>query len=368
MSGGLPSLPTLTSSFEERELSRWVIRRAEFEPDESQAALRASYRSFFGAHAPVDVVRAAEPTGFAPDLWRRLCDLRTLTMALPESSGGDGAGLGDLVLVCEELGRHLAPVPLIDGLVAARLLAGCEGATARSWRSSLEVGADLIAVMVEPHAAPTDRLTAQGAIASAVLGMVADRLVLTPALTKPQIIPNLASLPMAVVTLGGSSDVVLADGPEAHGRFVTMRREWFLLSAAALVGVAQRSLEMATDQARERHAFGVPIGFFQALSHPLADLAVDVECGRRLVAKAAWFQENGPERPELVLASFLHAQRTAMAGSGLAVHVLGGTGYTLEADAQLFYRRAGAWASLAGDPEALLDEIADSTLSAMGIS
>ena len=69
------------------------------------------------------MVRAAEAVGFDKSLWERLCATGATTMALPESVGGDGATLVDLTLVAEEIGRSLAPVPWIDHVCAARLLA-----------------------------------------------------------------------------------------------------------------------------------------------------------------------------------------------------------------------------------------------------
>ena len=63
------------------------------------------------------------PSGFDKSLWERLCAMGATTMALPESVGGDGATMVDLTLVAEEIGRSLAPVPWIDHVCAARLLA-----------------------------------------------------------------------------------------------------------------------------------------------------------------------------------------------------------------------------------------------------
>jgi alkylation response protein AidB-like acyl-CoA dehydrogenase len=140
----------------------------------------------------------------------------------------------------------------------------------------------------------------------------------------------------------------------------TVRTEWALLSAASLIGLSQGALDLAVRYANERHAFGVAIGSFQALSHPLADIAIAIEGGRRLVHKAAWHLDAGsPEGARLCMAAMLHARQTAERSSGLTIHVLGGIGLSLESDAQLYFQRAKAWSAPAGDPDRALLALAD---------
>src|ERR1700759_451017 len=104
-------------------LDRYELRRQDYSLSEDHVDLQTAYKQFFKTHCPIETVRAAEASGFDKDLWERLCAMGATTMALPESSGGDGATLVDLTLVAEEIGRSLAPVPWIDHVVAARLLA-----------------------------------------------------------------------------------------------------------------------------------------------------------------------------------------------------------------------------------------------------
>ena len=88
---------------------------------ESDEALRDAFRAFFTKEVPPERVRAAEavtPPGFDPELWSR-----TRALGVPELAVDD-AGLAELAVIAEEGGRVLAPVPLVESLVAARLLAG----------------------------------------------------------------------------------------------------------------------------------------------------------------------------------------------------------------------------------------------------
>src|ERR1044072_780798 len=104
-------------------MDRYELRRIDYSLSDDHEALRAAYKHFFKMHCSIEAVRAAEESGFDKSLWERLCAMGATSMALPESSGGDGATLVDLTLVAEELGRALAPVPWIDHVCAARLLA-----------------------------------------------------------------------------------------------------------------------------------------------------------------------------------------------------------------------------------------------------
>ena len=104
-------------------MDRYALRREDYSLSEDQTDLQSAYQKFFKANCSIDVVRAAEASGFDKSLWERLCATGATSMALPESVGGDGATLLDLVLVAEEVGRSLAPVPWIDHVCAARLLA-----------------------------------------------------------------------------------------------------------------------------------------------------------------------------------------------------------------------------------------------------
>src|SRR5882724_4398304 len=104
-------------------MDRHELRRLDYSLTDDHEALQAAYKDFFKTHCSIETVRAAEESGFDKSLWERLCAMGATTMALPESVGGDGATLVDLTLVAEEIGRSLAPVPWIDHVCAARLLA-----------------------------------------------------------------------------------------------------------------------------------------------------------------------------------------------------------------------------------------------------
>jgi alkylation response protein AidB-like acyl-CoA dehydrogenase len=110
--------------------------------------------------------------------------------------------------------------------------------------------------------------------------------------------------------------------------------------AAQAVGIAQAALDVATAYAKERAAFGGPIGRFQAVSHKLADMQTEIEAARCLVYRAAQLKEAGlPHTVEGAQAK-LFASRVARHWTGEAIQVLGGYGYTKEFPVERYYRDA----------------------------
>lgn len=110
--------------------------------------------------------------------------------------------------------------------------------------------------------------------------------------------------------------------------------------AAQAVGIAQAALECATGYAKERHAFGRPIGGFQAIQHKLADMQTEVEAARALVWRAARLKDAGHPHTVEGAQAKLFASGVARRQTGEAIQVLGGYGYTKEFPAERYYRDA----------------------------
>ncbi|HQV56641.1 MAG TPA: acyl-CoA dehydrogenase family protein [Ilumatobacteraceae bacterium] len=110
--------------------------------------------------------------------------------------------------------------------------------------------------------------------------------------------------------------------------------------AALALGCARACLDAAADYAKQRHAFGGPIGRFQGLAFPLADLAVAVENSRNLVYKAAWLKDHGRPIGQAAAMAKLYATETAVNATRLATQVFGGAGFIEETPIVRFYRDA----------------------------
>lgn len=341
-----------------------TLRNADFTLDEERVALREVFAAFFTKECPTTVVRAAEPTGFDAELWERLMGLGVTTMGIPESRGGDGAGLIELMLVAEEYGRALAPVPLVETIVAGRVLASVDE-HAEPWLRAQAAGERIVSISLQ-HAKSTQRqLVPAGAISDAVIALHDQSLILVTDSVKPRHVANQACAPLAWWTpVDNRGDrVVLAEGREAELLWARALLEWRLLTAAALVGLSEALLSRAVDYAQARYAFGVPIGSFQAVSHPLVDVHIGVEGARRLGWKAAWFAEHEPrEANRLAAMAWVYASQVATHAAATCLHAHGGVAFTMESDIQLFFRRAKGWATIAGDPRRQLQALADELL------
>lgn len=152
----------------------------------------------------------------------------------------------------------------------------------------------------------------------------------------------------------------LAAGPAAVSAFERALDEVRLLLAASLVGLAARAIEIGSAYARERFAFGAPIGTYQAVAHPLADAVTANDGAQLLVRKAAWaLDEQLAIGPELAAMAFVFAADGAISASQHSLHIHGGYGFMEEYDIQLYYRRAKAWPLAFADPTRELLTVAD---------
>jgi alkylation response protein AidB-like acyl-CoA dehydrogenase len=340
-------------------MDRFELRRLDYSLSEDHVALQDAYKQFFKTHCSIETVRAAEASGFDKNLWERLCAMGATTMALPESCGGDGATLVDLTLVAEEIGRSLAPVPWIDHVCAARLLARLGALDADT--AGLANGEQLAALDARIESPPGIRLIPTGSIADHIIVRDGDEVVRLTFGTRPAKVDNIGRLPMAWVDpAAADTRTVVAQGSAALANYERALDEWRLLTAAALVGLVEETMTIAAEFAKTRYTLGVPISTLQAISHPLANMAITVQGGRNLARRAAWFLDNEPdERRELAPSAFVFMAEEAAKAATMAVHIQGGLGVSAEAAATAYLVRARGWPLAGGDPGLAAQRIAE---------
>jgi alkylation response protein AidB-like acyl-CoA dehydrogenase len=329
--------------------------------------LRESLASFFAKESPPEVVRAAEPDGFDLGLWEKVAAMGLPSMGVAQDVGGGGASLLDLAFTAEEFGRWVPPVPLIESCVATNLLGrlGSIGATgsARELLAEAVAGDALLSLALRAPVDGVAKLAPAGAVADALLALDRDDLVAFRSDVGPrsplEVPANLGTSPLADRGAGIDERIVLASGSTARSLYAQARREWQVLMAAALVGLAQTSLDMGTAYVQQRRAFGVPIASFQTVQHRLADSVTDLEGGRLLTYEAAWSASEGlDDAPSLTAMTLPFVSQVAFKIAAESLHFHGGYGYTLEYDIQLYFRRAKAWPLAYGDPRDGYQELA----------
>ncbi len=297
-------------------------------------------------------VREHETLGFAPELWEQLVAVGAPGMGVPADAGGGGATLLDLSLAAETLGARLAPVPLVEHVVAARLLARHADVDPAVQRAAIE-GSAIATVALRPAGEDHGvRLVPGGAIASWVIGLDDDQLVAVHDGPPDVAVPNLGSAPLADRALGGvGARTVLARGDAARAAHDAAVDEWRTLTAASLVGLGLGALEIGRAYVIQREQFGVPIGSFQGIQHTLADVSVGLDGAQLLARKAAWaLDTEHDDGATLAAGALVFAAEQAQRATERVLHFHGGYGFMQEYDIQLFYRRAKAWPLTLGAP------------------
>jgi acyl-CoA dehydrogenase len=151
----------------------------------------------------------------------------------------------------------------------------------------------------------------------------------------------LASFEVAFEDVKLTKEQMLGDrGKGFYNLLATLNNER-IVCAAICVGLAQGCLEEANQYAKEREAFGKPIGQFQTIQHYLADMATEIELSRLITYKAAWLQANNPTDPSVgVIASMakMYASEAAFRCTDKAMRILAGYGFTMEYHIQRYYR------------------------------
>src|SRR5271163_4766889 len=332
-----------------------------------QRQLVDSFAALYVRESTSQRVRAAEPSGFDARLWKTLQENGVVHMAVDEAAGGWGASELELALIAEPFGRAVASAPVIEAQVAARLLAQCGQPGTEPLAKAL-AGDALVTFMPRLGHGQRLSLVPAAAVADAVVALADERLVLVPLSDgNRRRVENLASMPLADIDIGGHV-VVLVEGAEACRLFSEALDLWLSLTAMALVGAAQKAVELGVEYAKQRHAFGTAIGTFQAVSHPLADSATAADGARLLGLKAACSFADEPDRArELAAMAFVFAYETARDATRRSLHIHGGYGFGMEGDVQLYYRRVRGWAMVYGEPAGALDRVADARYGAVTI-
>ena len=326
---------------------------------EEQDALRYAVARFLEKASSAEAVREAEPLGWDPKVWAGLADMGVPTLGVAEEQGGSGATLRDLAVVAEACGARLAAAPVVETMVAARLLARFPDAGAIVLAALADDGAP-VALALHPVIDGIARFVPGAAVSAAVIALDGEDLVVVTQDRLPSSPANLGSAPLADVNLNVGLRTVLATGDRARVAHTTAVDEWRVLTARWLIGLGREAQALGIEYAKDRKQFGVPVGSFQSIQHRFADLATDLDGADLLSNKAVWALDvSDPVAASFPLMAFWFAGDTAQRAASWGLHVHGGYGFMEEYDIQLLFRRAKATRLLLGDPRRELQVLAD---------
>jgi hypothetical protein len=303
---------------------------------EEQELFRRSVREFVADRVPTE--RLAEiadgEEGWDPALWKEAVGLGLTGISVPEDLGGAGMSFVEEAIVAEELGRGVFPGPWLGSVILAR--------------PALEEDPELLQTVASGERIATyvhagNPLSVDVPAADLVIH---DTGTAIRALDGDQVrwetAPTLdGTRRLSRVSFGDAEGRRLAEGKSAEAIRARIRDRALAALAAEATGVAERALETATEHAKERDQFGLPIGKFQAVSHQLADTYMDVELTRSLAIWAvAAVDDDDPDRTVAAETAKAFAADAAVRACERAIQVHGGIGFTWEHPLHRYYKRA----------------------------
>jgi alkylation response protein AidB-like acyl-CoA dehydrogenase len=312
---------------------------------EDQRVIQRTARELLSERAKPERVREHAEAGTTDtELWRELCELGWPGIALAEEHGGQALGRIELSILCEELGRSLAPVPFLPTVLAATLIEhdGTDEQRDR-WLPGLASGETIGALATASDG--TAELAIGGAEANVFVLIEDDGSGRLLAAEDAEVTPVPSIDPTR-----SAARVIAADAGEALGSDACAGIGQALIAISSeLVGVCDRTLEMTVAYVKDRKQFGVPVGSFQAVSHRCAQMLLETEKARSTTAFAAWAADSEPaqlaEAAAMAKAAASDAGREVTAS---AIQAHGGIGFTWEADVHWLYKRAQIDAHLLG--------------------
>ena len=326
-----------------------------FDFSDDQHAIKRTAKDLLADRFKMERVRElAEAGEYDEGVWNELCELGWAGIFIDESYGGQGLGIVELIILMEELGYALAPLPFLSNAAAGLVLqaAGSDeqkerwlpGIASGELRGTVGLVTDGEAKLV-PDAATAEVIVLCGHEGTEVVersdAQVEPVRTMDPTRAFARVGANGAGRPLEGDHLPGLSCAALA-------------------LAAELTGVSQRAMEMAVEYARDRKQFGRAIGAYQAVSHRCAQMLMEVEGARSATYYGAWTADAEPE--SLALAGCMAKAYASDAGwrvctSSLQVH--GGIGFTWEHDLHFFLKRAKVDGILYGSAREHRDAVAD---------
>jgi alkylation response protein AidB-like acyl-CoA dehydrogenase len=325
---------------------------------DDQQAIKSTAKEFLEArYKPEKRRELAEAGDYDDAIWDEMRELGWAGIFIGEEYHGQGLGIVELVILMEELGYALAPSPFFSNAAAGLLIQ--------------QAGSDEQKQKWLPGIASGEALGTVGEIRNGRAPLVPDAedaavIVLVDG-DQAWIHERSAADVEKVDTIDSTRKFasVSADGGEALEGDVQAGLDRIATALSAeLTGIAQRTMEMAVDYAKERKQFDRPIGAYQGVSHRCAEMTLETEGARAVTYFAAYVADSEPD--ELSLAASAAKAYASDAGwrvTASALQVHGGIGFTWEHDLHFFLKRAKTDGHLFGTARQHRDRVADLTVA-----
>jgi alkylation response protein AidB-like acyl-CoA dehydrogenase len=365
----------------------------DFSLTEAQELLLRTAREVFQQHCPTTLVQelALTERGFADDLWRRIAELGWPGLTIPETFGGSGGSLLDIVLLVEQMGYACFPSPYLQSALVCTSLLLNAGSAAQQARllPPMARGERIctLAVLEESASFAPEAIALAGDVGGRLHGaklfvkdahIADDFIVVTRGdngwnlLLLEATTPGISLQPVDVISDEKLFEVAFDDIPVTEAmRIGQAGSGWAdlapalqlgaLARCAEIVGCAQRILDICSGYAKVREQSGRPIGAFQAIQHHCADLLRHVEASRGLLYNAAWrHQEGRRDSAAAIAAAKAYAQNAGLSVARKGHQIMGAIGYCEEHPLHLFHKRIQAAGLDFGDAATHTETVAQS--------
>jgi len=355
----------------------------DFQLSDDQTAIVELAARILGDRCTPETLAAAEAAGdrFDADLWRLLAEADLLGLCLPEGDGGGGYGVLEAALLCQEIGRTAAPVPLwstlmlgalpiaqygSDDLKAKVLPAVAKGELVLTAALVEEGGSlpptapattvapdaerpDHVFVTGTKHVVPSVHLAESGVLVRVLVpatdadGRVVVALI-DPTSTGVTISRNVGTdlEPLSTLTLSETPGRTLGEPDDGEAIVRTIVALGTAGICARQAGTCEAALRLAAAYTSEREQFGTKIATFQAVAHRLADAYIDTEAIRLTSIHAAWLLAEGLPADEALSVAKVWAAEGGQRVVHGAQHVHGGIGVDSDYPVHRFFRAAKA--------------------------
>ena len=353
-----------------------------------QAQLQESTRRMLEDRLSTELIREAEGSadGFPRSIWEEGIQLGWPGMSLPEAFGGGDCSLLDMCVLVEEVGRGGATLPLVasSGVAATLLGRSPQGEHRDRTLSDIAAGKIICPAMIDEQGRNewdevrlpiSDEGQLSGKKILVPFASVADALLVTAVTpdgdtTIVVVDPNTegvsitrhhakVGVPLFAVEfkdVGVAAEIHRGEG--ARTALDAGLQTGSLLSTAEAVGLSEALIKMSAEYVTVRKAFGQPIGAFQAVAHPCADMRINTDTVRLLVHEAAWLIGTGQDASEEVASTKALANEFFERLANDAFRVHGAIGYSNEYDLQLYTRRLQGFCRTMGETQESLERAA----------
>jgi acyl-CoA dehydrogenase len=343
---------------------------------EIQQELSELAKSAFDRNGSAEQITMAEerPDAFDRELWSDLAASGLLGVAVPEEYDGLGFGAVEVALVCEQLGAHVTPIPLVPALAATQLLvAHGTDEQRKSWLPGIAAGN--VVVAIAPPQSVVDAKFEAGALTGRLVGVAwahAADLLLVPVGDK---VIGIAPATEGIVSHHGVTTAreialdldlnkVAAEQIGGAGAAEWLRQRWFAALASTAAGAADGAVRLTASYTSQREQFEKPLSTFQSVALKAADAYLDATAIRSVARQAAWKldsadRNSGEDATLEVLTAAWWAAEAGQHAVHITQHLHGGMGADITYPVHRYFLWGKQIELLLGGASALLAELGE---------